>query len=120
MRAAASVERGARRSRRNSTGSRVFIAHQLQLPGFQIPQQGPRITAPGRIVGRELLASLVRFSLREPLAQELSGEGGAGFSRPFGVPIEATERVFIQCQIEPRHDTDDSTKLGFALSATFV
>jgi hypothetical protein len=79
------------------------------LPGFQIPQQGPRVAAPGRIVGSELLASLGRFSLREPLAQELSGQDSSGFPRPFGVPIEPTERVFIECQIEPRHDTDDST-----------
>jgi len=36
------------------------------------------------------------------------------------VPIEPTKRVFIECQSEPRHDTDDNTKLGFALSAAFV
>jgi len=83
--------------RRNSTGSRVFIVHQLQLPGFPIPQECPRIAAPGRIVRRELLASLGRFSLREPLAQELSSQGGSGFSRPLGMPIEPTKRVFIQC-----------------------
>ena len=95
--------------RRNSTGSRVFIVHQLELPGFQIPQECPRRAAPGRVVGRELLASLGRFSLRERLAQELSGQGGSGFSRSFDVPIEPTERVVIQCQIEPGHDTNDST-----------
>jgi hypothetical protein len=73
--------------RRNSTGSRAFIVHQLELPSFEILQEGPRIAAPRRVVGGKLLAPFRRFSPGEGLAQKLPGQRGSGFPRPLGVSI---------------------------------
>ena len=93
----------------NSTGSRAFIAQQLQLRGLEIAQERSGVAPPSRVVPGELLAPLECLPARQRFAEELPREGGSGLSRPLGVPIELTDCVLIECQIEPGHDTDDST-----------
>ena len=98
-------------------GRCFFIVHQLQLRRLEILQDGPGVAAPGRVVGGESLALLRGGSPGKPFTKQLPHDSGPGLARPLGVPVELQDCVVVECQIDPGHDTQNSTPswLGSAL-----
>src|SRR5204863_5620583 len=95
--------------RRTSTGSR-FIVEQIELRRLEVFQKRAGVRPSGRVIRGEPLAALGRLAARQALAQDLGRHPGTRPPDPSAVPIQLLKRVSVQCQIETRHDTMNSTR----------
>ena len=59
----------------------------------------------------ELALSLQRLSPRDGFLDQLPGESGARLALAARVAGERPESAFIECQVQPLHDTHGSTRI---------